>query len=267
MTDQRYPQIEVLFFRFISALLPCLFFIWHKRDTWALRLPWQVYVLQALGSGISLGCLFISVERLPLAEATILSFSTTLFVCLLSGPLLREKVSPANWWAVIVGFAGILWVAGPTGDFFSAGALFGLASALLQAFLSLSWRWVRGKETPEMLVFILSALISFLCALPLFFYWVTPTVKDFLILSSLGIGGGLGQMLFIRAFYLTSVGILGPITYVSMLWSLAYEVLFFHGSITLSLLGGGVLIVGSGIYIALQKPAENKTAEGAADSN
>lgn len=74
---------------------------------------------------------FSSVVLLPLAEATAISFSKAFFVTLLAALLLKEAVGAQRWFAVVIGFAGILILARPgSGDISVAGAALGLASAL-----------------------------------------------------------------------------------------------------------------------------------------
>lgn len=53
---------------------------------------------------------------LPLAESTTLGFTTALFAVLIAGLVLKEKVGPWRWTAVLLGFAGVVIVAQPGGE-------------------------------------------------------------------------------------------------------------------------------------------------------
>ena len=59
------------------------------------------------------GTMVLAVRYLPLAEATVILFSAPFLVVALSVPFLGERVHPASWVGVVVGFAAVLLVARP----------------------------------------------------------------------------------------------------------------------------------------------------------
>ena len=75
-------------------------------------------------------CFFSAVFVMQLAEAMALAFVSPVFVALLSGPLLKEKVRPAVWIASPIALVGVMLVLRP--NFAELGIMAGLP--LLSAF-------------------------------------------------------------------------------------------------------------------------------------
>ena len=105
----RYPVDEVAFLRCAFSLVPCLAVLAGGGGRRQLR-------TQRLDSHVGIGVLqFVSMismytafGMMPLADVVAITFSTPMFLTLLSIPLLGERVGPHRWAAVLLGFAGVL---------------------------------------------------------------------------------------------------------------------------------------------------------------
>ena len=60
-------------------------------------------------------CNFAAYIFLPLADATAIGFAAPLFVVILAALVLAERVHAYRWSAVVLGFIGVLIIAGPEG--------------------------------------------------------------------------------------------------------------------------------------------------------
>ncbi len=90
---------------------------------------------------------YLSIAALPLAEAIALFFMAPLFVTIMSGPLLGERVGAGAWLAVALGFAGVLLILRPGTALFEPAALLSLFSAVAYAYgMILARRY--GRDTP-----------------------------------------------------------------------------------------------------------------------
>ncbi|HWY80961.1 MAG TPA: DMT family transporter [Roseiarcus sp.] len=69
--------------------------------------PWLQLVRSTLLFG-STSANLLAVHQLQLSETATISFLTPIFVALLAGPLLGEKVSPERMVAIAIGFLGVL---------------------------------------------------------------------------------------------------------------------------------------------------------------
>ena len=115
-----YPLSEVLAMRGLIACVP-LAFLLHFGAIGLRALKSERLGLLLLRSALllcSYTTYYLALANLPLAVGVALFFTAPLFIVILSGPLLGEKVSPAQFVAVAVGFIGVLVIC--FGPYFSA---------------------------------------------------------------------------------------------------------------------------------------------------
>src|SRR5829696_7721048 len=111
LVTRDYPVWWIVWARYVGHLLVVLPLCRMRggSDFWRTKKP----VLQLARSTMLVFAtlsFFTALRYLPLAEASAISFLAPMFIVMLSGPLLGEKVSGARWLAVAAGFAGILLV-------------------------------------------------------------------------------------------------------------------------------------------------------------
>jgi drug/metabolite transporter (DMT)-like permease len=246
--DQAYSPLQVLSFRYGFALIPCL--VLGGRLLFIQRqISLKTYALRGIASAASLGSLFASIYLLPYADATVLMFISMLFLVILSQPILKEHVSRVQWVAVGLGFCGVIILASPTGQINTLGIALGVFSAFVEALLLLNGRLLTRKDSSTTIVFY-STLFGFVVSLiGLPFVWKTPSLKDFLMLSLLGLGGGLGHVMQTAASKYATSGVIGPAIYTAMIWGVVIGSLIFHEPLTHELLLGGGLIISTGLWV------------------
>ena len=250
--------IETMFFRSAFAL-PVMFAIAARGRDWGVlrtkRLPG--HLVRAFTGTMAQGCAFYALTVLPLAEQTALTYTTPLFVTLLSIPFLGEKVGIHRWSAVLVGFVGIMVIALGDGAFQGSGpnqvVAIGMAVAVAQgvwsAATTLLVRSLSATESSTTIVLWQSLLMTAFTLVALPFFWTTPTLFELLLLVLVGLVGGVAQILLTEAYASAQVSALGPYSYTSILWSVAIGWVVFSDAPGWSTLGGAALIVASGLYI------------------
>lgn len=191
--------------------------------------------------------------RMPLAEATAMIFAAPLLVTLLARPLLGEEISPLRWTAAIVGFAGVLLIARPGSGLVPDGVAFALAAALTYAIYQILTRQLSPTENPVTMLFYTALIGTVAMSLSLPWIWggPMPGLADGLLIVSLGLYGGIGHFLLIRAFREAPASVLSPILYVQLAWAAVVGWLAF-GHVPDSVALAGILtIAGAGAIIAL----------------
>lgn len=254
--DESYPIIEIVFFRNFFAIIPCMIVLCLQKNLNILKVSNRsTHFFRALFGIVSLCCLFESILLLPLAEATVFMFTSSIFVMALAFPMLGEKIGWARLAAVVVGFVGVLIVSGPAYGVLNWGAVFGLVSAVIEAAIMVHNRKLSVINHPLAitLYYLVFASVISCCFLP--FFWQMPTRYDVCVLIALGIGGGIGQYLVTVAYAYAPAGLLSPILYTAMIWSLCYGVLLFQEIPSVALIIGGGLILLANFFVILQ---ENK---------
>ena len=74
---------------------------------------------------------FAALGMMPLGEFTAITFAAPLLITALSAPVLRERVGPHRWAAVVIGFIGVLVTIHPDPvHLVTLGALLALGQAL-----------------------------------------------------------------------------------------------------------------------------------------
>lgn len=193
----------------------------------------------------STGFFYLSLTYLPLAEAAAISFVGPVLVAALSGPLLREHIGRRQWTAIGFGFLGVLIIVRPGGGVFTWHAIFPLVCALLFALYQVLTRELAGRENALTTLFFTALVGALLSALPLPFTWQAPTALQLAFMIGIGVLGGTGHFLLIRAVEHASPAALAPFVYTQLMWStlLAY---FAFGEFpdSGSLLGMAVIILG-----------------------
>ena len=111
---ESYAPVQIIFFRTLVAV-PLIAVIAHFNGglrTLGTRRP-GVHLIRGLIASGTMFCFILGLTLLPLAETTAIAFAAPLFVTLLSGPLLNERVERLPFIASLVGFSGVLIVVRP----------------------------------------------------------------------------------------------------------------------------------------------------------
>jgi drug/metabolite transporter (DMT)-like permease len=196
----------------------------------------------------------LALKTLPLAETTALVFVAPLLVALLAAPLLGEKVRLRTWLATIAGFVGVLLIARPGGSLFGPGVAYALGAALSYAAYQILTRKLAASEHPMRLLFY-TALLGTLAMLPVLpAYWdgIWPTPMQSLLIVSLGLYGGIGHFMLIRAFHTTSASLLAPLLYTQLVWATLLGWLVFDHLPDLLTVVGMMVIGASGLSLAIR---------------
>ena len=210
--------------------------------------------LQLIRGGVltASSLLFLTaLSRLPLAECAAIAFMAPLFIAVLSGPVLHERVEPRTWLALGGGFLGVLLIVRPGTGLFSWFGLLPLGSAFMMAVYQMMTRRLAGHDHALTTLFY-PALVGTL-AVPLVFP-VAVTLPDeaahLALFGVLGILGGIGHFFLIRAHDHAPASVLGPFMYGQLLTALLLGWLVF-GQLPDGIAVIGMLVVtASGLALA-----------------
>lgn len=189
---------------------------------------------------------------MPLAETTALLFVTPLIVALLAGPVLGERVGTARWLAVLAGFGGVLLIARPDGELSTAGVLWTLAAAGCYTAYQLQTRQLAATESTWTMLFYTALVGTALMtlALPLFWAGPSPTWSQAGLICTLGLYGGTGHYLLIRAFRYARASTLSPFLYAQLVWAMLLGWLVYGHWPDHTSLVGMTIIAGSSLLMA-----------------
>jgi drug/metabolite transporter (DMT)-like permease len=256
---ERYPVGQVVFFRSACAILPvAIIYAWRGELAAAIRTGRP---FRHLGRGLTavgaMFCNFSALARLPVVDATAISFVSPLITVAMSAIFLKERVRIYRWSAVIVGFAGVLVMLAPqfgidrsTAAAGSAvGAMLALAGAFFSAGSTVQTRHMTRSETTSSIVFYFSLICALagLCSLP--FGWIAPTWAELAVLIAIGILGGLAHILLTESYRHAPASLVAPFDYTSMLWALLLGFVVFGELPDFLVYVGAVVIAAAGLFV------------------
>ncbi len=246
-----YPVHQIVFFRTVFALLPCLYFIARSGGLATLRTRRPlVHVVRGVIGLAAMGCYFYAFALMDLADAKAILFSAPLFMTVLSIPLLGEKVGIFRWSAVLVGFLGVMVILEPGGDMIQLGALAAIGGAVLYALAVITVRHLSATDSAAAISFYFTFIGAVAgSAMVLTFGWVAPPLVDLVLLICVGVIGGIGQYCLTQAFRYAEAAAIAPLDYMSMAWALLLGFLIWNDIPELEIFIGIALVVASGLFI------------------
>jgi drug/metabolite transporter (DMT)-like permease len=164
-------------------------------------------------------CFYSALRYLPLAEAAAISFLGPVLTTLLARWLLHESASARQWAAVLLGFAGVLVIIRPGGALFTPAAVFPLLTAILFSVYQIVTRKMSGHDHAYTTLFYTALIGGIVTSAMLPLTWQTPTLLQGVMMFCMGVLGGYGHYLLIRAVEYASPGALAPFSYSQLLWS------------------------------------------------
>ena len=256
------PVGQMVFFRSAFAIVPVVI-VYAIRGELASAVRTK-RPLGQLGRGmLSIGGMFTNfsaLTRLPLADATAISFASPLITVALAAMILKERVRVYRWSAVAVGFAGVIvmliphlelgrYAGGGGAAAASAGAVFALISAVCNAGTVIQTRRLTQSETTSSIVFYFSLVCAIAGAFTLPFAWHTPTASELAALVALGIFGGFAHILLTESYRYAAASVVAPFDYSSMLWALLLGYWLFGELPETLVYVGGAIVSGAGLFV------------------
>jgi len=253
-----FPTGELIFARNLFAFLPLLGYmlVVERRISLRTRQPWGHVWRGAMGVS-AMFCFFLSYKLLPLSDAIALGLAGPIFLTILSVPLLREQVGWRRWSAVTIGFVGVLVITRPGSGIFNPAALVPLLAAVFYALAMISIRKLAQTERPTTIVFYFTLFATFasfvtypLGGIDAELAWRWPAdTEQVLLLMLIGIMGGCAQIALTIAFRRGPVSLVAPFDYMALVYGFLIGFFLFAEVPDAYLIGGGLIVVASGIYI------------------
>ena len=204
----------------------------------------------------SMGLGFWALALLPFPEVTALGYAAPLLVVIFAAMFLGEDVRLFRLSMVVLGMIGVVIVLSPTittgsdlGYKETLGAVVTLSAAACTALAQIFVRKLVREERTSAIVFWFSITSTLLGLLTLPFGWVWPDAKQAALLISMGLLGGLGQILMTSAYRYADASLVAPFEYVSMILALIIGWFIFGEAPTLVMLAGATLVIAAGILI------------------
>ena len=154
---QTVPPFTLVGWRFFLAAIATLPFIFvlKQRFSDVSTQDWQkIAIVGLLQTAGTMGLLFLSMLYISPSAAAVLLFTNPLWVSLLSPVILKERITPPQYFGLFLGFLGVVLLIGFHPNALEMkGNLLGLASALCWASATLFAKFNQLKVPPFILSF------------------------------------------------------------------------------------------------------------------
>ena len=212
-------------------------------------------LIQIIRGILLISCVCIGVYSFTVlglvAAHTIISIYP-LLVLPLSYYFLNEKIGWRRWSAVFIGFFGIMIILNPISMSFDFNMLWPLLLACLLAIYSILTRNISAYDNSETSFFWVAIVGGVVMTIIGPFFFELLVLKDipwFLFLCFLST---CGHFLFIKALETAQASVLQPFIYLQLFFASIIGILVFNDLLTLNLIFGGILIIGSGIFALIR---------------
>jgi drug/metabolite transporter (DMT)-like permease len=264
-----YPVHQILVIRCLIGI-PILAFIVHRNAS--------LRSLLGPGTGLSLMraaimssaylAFILSIAAMPLADSVAIYFVMPLFVAVIAGPMLGERVRLHRWIAIIGGFIGVLIMINPGSGVLEPAALLALYSAIGYAVSQTLARRIVRTVPPATMAFHTNAVyLTVAVSLALIFTfldmgavqhkslaflarpWQWPPLLDFAAMLLLGATVAIAMVLFAMAYKSAESSFVAPFEYSAMFWAAALGFLAFGDVPGLRTLWGGAIVLLAGLFM------------------
>jgi drug/metabolite transporter (DMT)-like permease len=191
---------------------------------------------------------------LPLAQMVAIVFGSPIFVAALAPVFLRERVNGVRWLVIGIGFVGVLFILRPDPTTVGAASLIALAAAVSSALRDLVTRRISSRENSISILFC-SSLLVVAIALPIapWLGWVGVQPAAWALLFVNGVLNGAAHFLIIEALRFGEASVVTSYRYSALLWGAILGFVIWGDVPDLWVAAGGVLIVGSGLFLLYQE--------------
>jgi drug/metabolite transporter (DMT)-like permease len=195
-----------------------------------------------------------AVRELQLSETATISFLTPVFVALLAGPVLGERVSAERMVAVALGFLGVVIATRPGAGALQPIVLLAVAGVVCNSLYVLATRRLAGADMPQTtLAWTQVAGLVFLTPM-LPWVWKQPgSVGIWLVMAVMGVFGATSHGMLIVAHRYAPAPTLTPFTYTQLIWMIISGVVVFGQWPAPATLLGAALVVACGAYLAVRE--------------
>lgn len=248
------PPLQVLFMRGVFASLWCLPLVLFTGNGTKLHFLVDRWVLLRNGFELfSILMFVIALANMPIADLTALGQVAPMLLLVGVAIVFGDRIGPARMVLIALGFVGALLVAQPGGAGFSIYVVMGFLSAMATAARDVTGRRI-GAHVPSLVVAFCALLLVMLGAgvvSLIFETWAMPDFHHILLLIGSGFFLTLGHTFIFMSYRTGATGAVAPFYYTFTVWAVVSGIVVFGTVPNLLAIGGMVLILASGITVAV----------------
>ena len=247
--SDNYPLGQVIFFRGFFGLVFYFFVIPKERiRNFYYTKRYGLHFLRCFFGLAALLSIFTALRNLPLATVVSISFAAPIFTTIFSIFLLNEKVGYYRWLAVIVGFLGIIIITQPGLSSLNIYYIFPIIFVLGMSYVAITIRQLSSTEPVWLISLNFSAVITLAGIFTIPYGWLIPNVKDLILLSMIGIFGGVANLWLSQSYKFSEVSLVTPLKYLALVFALIFGYFIWEEiPSTKTLIGASLVVISTAI--------------------
>jgi len=266
LASQSISSVEVVFFRSLFGVVIIGYAIYKKPMSHSGGKFFLLLFRGTMGF-VALLAYFYNIAHITLGDAVTFSKTAPIFTAIFAWIFLKEKLTSWAWFAIFIGFIGILFITQPSAIGFTKYDLLGIFSGVGAALAYTSVRELRKYYDTRAIVlsFTLVGTIGSLILFLLAEYiqindldfmlatFIMPKGMTWLYIIGLGLLGTLSQFYMTKAYGETKAGIVGAVSYSNIVFAILLGLFLGDKFPDLYTSIGICLIVFAGIMVARAK--------------
>lgn len=245
------PAIEIILFRSLFSLI-FSFLILKKQHVPVFGNNKKLLILRGVVGSIGLIAFFYTLQKIPLASAVTIQYSSPIFTTILGIFLVKERVKPIQFLWFGISFAGVFVLQGFDTRVNLLYGSIGVVSALFSGLAYNVIRKLKNTEHPLVIIFYFPLVTLPFAGLVSYFTWVQPEGWDWAILLWIGICTQAAQYFMTIAYQNANVAKVSSLSYLGILYALFFGFFLFGETFGLMSYVGMALVL-AGILLNLKE--------------
>ncbi|THB64307.1 MAG: DMT family transporter [Gammaproteobacteria bacterium] len=248
----------IVFFRNATALLMVVPVLLYKRVPLKTK-SFKLHLLRSLFGLTAMYCYFYSIHKLQLAEAVLFSYSSPLYLPIISLIWLKERIHFASAAAIIIGFFGVFIILNPTVSGFNAVSLIAISAGFMAAMAMVTVRNMSISEPVLRTVFYFAFFSTLVSLFPFLLSGSSvANLKQLSALMSTGFFALCGQMFMTRGYSEAPSALVAPFQYFTVIFATAIGWILWKESLGSLKIAGIAIVCFAGIVSSLAKKPKVK---------
>ncbi|MEL6100376.1 MAG: DMT family transporter [Pseudomonadota bacterium] len=192
----------------------------------------------------ALTCWLYSIAHMPLALASALSFSKSIFMLWLAAAFMSEKITGRKFFATALGFVGVVLALDPQGtvNFPILAAVAGLVGAFLGGMMTVVVKQLSSTEPTLRMMLYPHLGVSAVFLIPAMQTWQPIDLGTLWLIVGMAVFGSISQWCFVTSYRLGDISALAPVEYTRLIAAALFGYAIFSEVPTLTMTLGMVLV-------------------------
>ncbi|CAN5451218.1 DMT family transporter [soil metagenome] len=188
---------------------------------------------------------FSALALIAMGQVVAIEFTMPMWIAILAALFLGERLTGPRIFAVILGFAGILFIVKPGVVPVETGHIVALLAALGFAAAITLTKFITRADSPLTVIFLMFAIQTVIGAVPAWVYWQWPQPQNWVWVVAIGITGTFSHFCLAKAVSLADATLVMPLDFLRVPLTALAGYWLFAERFDATAVVGAVLILGA----------------------